>query len=82
MARVRKEKPYQVKATTTSISAHVKITLKVRDNFVSVEGIEERSVPTDVDVNVGKEWDALWDSVYATCDEELALILKDMKVKK
>ena len=77
-----RQKKYVPKAKTTTISAHVKMTLKVRDNFVSVEGQEERSVPTDEDVNVGKEWEALWDSVYATCDEEMTLILKDMKVRK
>ena len=77
-----RQKKYVPKAKTTTISAHVKMTLKVRDNFISVEGAEERSVPDEEDVNVGKEWDALWDSVFSTCDEEMALILQDMKAKK
>ena len=77
-----RQKKYVPKAKTTTISAHVKMTLKVRDNFISVEGQEERSVPDEEGVNVGKEWEALWDDVYASCDEEMALILKDMKVKK
>lgn len=77
-----RQKKYVPKAKTTTISAHVKMTLKVRDNFVSVEGQEERSVPTDEDVNVGKEWEALWDDVYASCDDAMALILQDMKAKK
>ena len=76
----RQKATYTPKAVPTSISARVKLTLKVRDNFISVEGNEERTVPQDVDVNMGKEWEALWDDVYATCDDALADILKDMKV--
>lgn len=81
MAR-RKSEVYEVQAETTSISARVKLTLKVRDNFISVEGNEERTVPQNVRVNMGKEWEALWASVYATCDEEIANILQDMKTGK
>jgi hypothetical protein len=75
----RRKDNYTPKAPTTSISARVKLTLKVGEHYVSVEGTEERSVPNTDTVNVGKEWEHLWDDIYTTCDEEIALIVDDMK---
>lgn len=83
MARTTAKKPaYVPKATTTTISARVKLTVKIKDNFISVEGNEERSVPNTSDVNVGKEWDVLWEDVYEVCDKELSQIVKEMTRKK
>lgn len=69
---------YEQKAITSSISAKVKLTMKINDNYISVEGNEERTVPDTTGVNMDKEWRFLWDNVYDVCDAELAKILKEM----
>lgn len=80
MATNKREKRelYAPKAITSSISAKVKLTMKVRDNYISVEGNEERTVPDVAGVNMDKEWRFLWDNVYDVCDAEMAKILKEM----
>lgn len=79
--KVEETRMYTPKAKTTSISARVKLTVKVFDNYVSVEGNEERTVP-DVDkVNLDKEWQFLWDNVYNVCEIELHKALKELGVE-
>lgn len=63
MARTKKE--YQSKAVTTSIRATSRASLKIKDNFFTVEWSEERSVPEDCDIE--KERELLWN----TCNEEI-----------
>lgn len=73
-----KRRQYEPKAVPTSITANVKLTVKIRDNFISVEGREERTVPPDPDVNLDKEWQFLYDDVYEVCNVQLGKIVKEM----
>lgn len=75
----RKKTAYEFKGTPTSISARVKMTLKVGDHYISVEGNEERSLPDQYDVRMDREWKALYEDVYTMCDEELGKIVDDIR---
>ena len=65
------------KAVTTSIKATSRVALRIKDNYYTVEFTEERSVPTDCDVE--EERQALWDAVNGSVDEQCEQILKTFK---
>ena len=72
-------KGYTSKATVTSIKATSKVTLKIRDNFFSVEYTEERTVP-DVDgVDIEAERKCLFNDVNAIVDEQADVIRKTFR---
>lgn len=81
MARAKKE-VYVQKAVTTGISADVKMTIKIRDNYYSVNAHEDRTVPDSPDVNLHKEWVLLYNSVYDECVERLGEIKEALGRKK
>jgi hypothetical protein len=72
-------KGYESKATITTIKANSKVTLKIRDNFFSVEYSEERTIP-DVDgVDIEAERKCLFDDVNAIVDEQANEIRQTFK---
>ena len=68
-----------VKATTVSIRATSRASIKVRDNFYTVEYCEERSVPADC--NIEYERSVLWDVCNAEVDNQIQDII-DMTRKE
>ena len=58
---------YESKAVTTKIQATSRMSLKVRENFFTIEWTEERSIPNIDGVDIEKERKALWD----TCNNEV-----------
>lgn len=67
-------------AVTTSIKATSKCTIKVRDNFYSVEFSEERGLHDALDeATLEDERRRLWDAVNASVDEQVSDILKMYK---
>lgn len=75
-------KMYVSKAKTTVISADVKMTVKIRDNYYSVAGHEERSVPPDDDVELDKEWEFLYEELYNEVEMELREIKASVRTKR
>lgn len=72
---------YEVKGFTTKITATSRVAIKIKDNYYTVECSEERAIP-DVDgVDIEKERQALFDSVNATVDEQIADIYDTFKKK-
>ena len=72
-------KGYTSKSTVTSIKATSKVTLKIRDNFFSVEYTEERTVP-DVDgVDIEAERECLFEDVNAVVDQQASDIKNTFK---
>ena len=67
---------YQSKAITTQIRATSRASVKVRDNFYTVEYSEERTIPDVEGVNLEEERKALWDCVNAECDNQIEDIIK------
>lgn len=75
-------KMYVPKGITTCISADVKMTVKIRDNYYSIAGHEERSLPASEDVNLEYEWDDLYDELYDTVAGQMRSIKASVKNKK
>lgn len=76
MARPKK---YVSKATTTLIRATSRASIKIQDNFYTVEWSEERSLPEDA--NVEEERKLLWETANTECDNQIQDIL-DMYKRK
>ena len=67
------------KAIVTSIKATSRAAIHIKDNFYTVEYSEERSIPTDVEVDMEFERQILWDDVNTIVDNQCADILKTFK---
>lgn len=70
---------YESKAKTTEITATSRASIKVRDNFYTVEFSETRSIPDTDDVDLNQERNILWDEVNATVDSQCASIIETFK---
>lgn len=73
----RSKKAYVSKATTTSIRITSRASVKVGENFYTVEYCEERAIPSDADVE--QERKLLWDEANTECDNQICDILKTYK---
>lgn len=67
------------KAIITKISATSRASVKVRDNFYTVEYSEERAIPDGIDIDIDAERQMLWDTVNGECDNQIEEILKTFK---
>ena len=67
------------KAIITTIRATSRASVKVRDNFYTVEYSEERAIPNDEDIDIEAERQMLWDTVNSECDNQIEEILKTFK---
>lgn len=70
---------YEPKARTTSIKATSRASVKVRDNFYTVEFSEERIIPDLPDIDMEQEKSYLWDAVNNQCDSQIEEIVKSFK---
>lgn len=63
---------YTSKATTTKISATSRASVKVNDNFYTVEMTEEREfIPNTPDVDLDQERKLLWDDINLSVDNQI-----------
>ena len=70
-------------ATTQLIRATSRASVKIGDNFYTVEYSEERLVPTGIqEKDLVKERRKLWDTVNSECDKQIEDILKATKKSK
>lgn len=67
---------YESKARITSIKATSRASVKIRDNFYTVEYTEERVIPDVAGVDLEQERAMLWDCVNAECDNQIDDIIK------
>lgn len=58
-------------AKTTTIRATSRASVKVRDNYFTVEYSEERVIPDIEGVDLEKERQELWDTVNNECDNQI-----------
>ena len=72
-------KSYESKAIITTIKADSKCTVKVKDNYYSIEFTEERSIPESPEVDINLERQLLWDDVNAVVDDQINQILDTFK---
>jgi hypothetical protein len=75
------ENEYEVKGITTSIRFTSRASVKIADNFYTIEACEERVIPDIEDVDIEEERKALWDTVNNEVDEQIEDILKTFKKK-
>lgn len=78
-AKTVKSKPYESVAQITTIAATSRASVKIRDNYFTVEYHEERVIPDVKGVNIEKERQLLWDTVNAECDNQIEEISKTFK---
>ena len=69
------DRNYEPKAKVTVIRATSRASVKVRDNFYTVEYSEERAIPDIEGVNLEAEKQALWETVNYECDNQIHDIL-------
>lgn len=67
---------YASKAVIHTIKASSRASVKVRDNYFTVEYEEERIIPEIEGVDLDKERKLLWDTVNDECDRQIELIYK------
>lgn len=75
----KKTKPYESKARITTIAATSRASVKIKDNYFTVEYHEERVIPDVEGVNIEQERMLLWDTVNAECDTQIEDISKTFK---
>lgn len=76
-----KTKTPQSKAIVTKITATSRTAVKIRDNYYTVEYSEERSIPSDTDVDIEFERDVLWKDVNNVVDYQVEEIVETFKHK-
>lgn len=65
---------YEPKAVISKIQATSRMSLKVKDNFFTVEYSEERVIPDLEGVDIEQEKAALWDAVNSEVDNQAEVI--------
>ena len=70
---------YEVKGKTTKITATSRCSIKIKDNFYTQELIEERVLPENEEVDLNKEYEALFNSVNDEIDRQMGDILKTFR---
>ena len=79
MARAKK---YTSKATISTIAATSRASVKIKDNFFTVEYHEERVIPDLADIDIEEERKILWDAVNAEVDHQVEDICAMFKNKR
>lgn len=69
------------KAIITKITATSRAAVKIRDNYFTIEYAEERSIPTDIEVDMDSERTILWDEVNRVVDDQIEDIINTYKNK-
>ena len=73
---------YESKAITTQIKATSRASVKVKDNYYTVEYTEERTIPQIDGVDIAKEREILWDCVNNEVDNQIEDIIKSFAKQK
>lgn len=65
------------KARVTSIKATSRMSIKVRDNFCTIEYCEERALPEGLtEQDIANERVMLWNTVNNECDTQIETIIE------
>jgi len=74
-----KKTEYKSQAITTSIKFTSRASVKIHDNFYTIECCEERIIPDLPNIKLDKEREILWDMVNGEVDKQIEDILKTFK---
>lgn len=72
-----RKKSYESKAITTAIRFTSRASIKMGDNFYTVEATEERMIPDLPDIDIEAEKKLLWDEVNRQVDEQVDDIFEE-----
>ena len=73
---------YEPKGITTTIRATSRVAVKIRENYYTVEQMEERAIPDIEGIDLDAENKALWNSVNKQCDDQIEQIYDMVQNKK
>lgn len=79
MAGKKKNPPYESMAKIVTISATSRASIKIKDNYFTVEYHEERVIPEIDGVQIDKERELLWNTVNNECDNQIEEISATFK---
>lgn len=79
MATRRKKNEYTRQAVTSKIAVTSRGSVKIKDNYFTVEYSEERLIPEGIDVDIEKERQMLWDDCNTEIDNQIEDIYKNLK---
>lgn len=65
------KKAYESKAVINKITATSRMSIKINDNFYTIEYSEERLIPDVNDIDVIKERELLWEQVNSEVDNQI-----------
>lgn len=70
---------YESKAIISTIKATSRASVKIKDNFYTVEYAEERLIPEDENIDITEERQLLWDTCNSEVDNQITDILNSFK---
>lgn len=83
MATKKKEPAQFVSAAIpVKISATSRCAVKLRDDYYTIEAMEERVIPENSNTDMNKEWDVLFEQLNKIVDTQIEDILKSVQKKK
>ena len=74
----KQEELYVSKAKVVSIRATSRASVKIKDNYFTVEFSEERMIPDIKGVDLEEERALLWDTVNDECDNQVDWLRKNL----
>lgn len=69
---------YEVKGKTTKFTAVSRCAIKIKDNYYTLELSEERVLPEDAEVDMDKEYEALFDNLNTQIDRQMEDVLNSI----
>ncbi len=73
---------YEVKGRTTKITATSRCAIKIKDNYYTLELSEERVMPEETEVNLNREYEAIFNSINNEIDNQMQDILDSINLNK
>lgn len=73
---------YEPKAKTTTIKVSSRASVKIRDQYYTVEYTEERTIPDIEGINIEAEREFLWSEANKQVDDQIEEIEKIMRNPK
>lgn len=70
---------YESKAKISTIRATSRASVKIRDNYYTLEYTEERVIPDIEGVDITAEKNILWDAVNAEVDAQIEYVINSFK---
>lgn len=64
------------KAIIKTIKATSRASVKIKDNYYTIEYSEERAIPEDMGIDIDAERAELWNTVNNECDNQIQDILE------